>query len=66
MESEAVCSPPELERLRGFLSAEQGGINRRREGLLQQLGSMRPPTATKMAVYEWMENVSSLHKQLGV
>ena len=66
MESDAVHSPPDLEKLRGFLSAEQGRINRRREGLLQELASLRPPAATKVAMYEWMENVSSLHKQLGV
>ena len=63
MESDTVHSPPDLEKLRGFLSAEQGRINCRREGLLQELDSLRPPAATKVAM---MENISSLHKQLGV
>ena len=65
MESDIVRKPPEMEKLREFLAAEQGSLTRRREELLQQLSSMRPPKATKTAVYEWNESVTKLHKQLG-
>ena len=65
MESSEVVSPPELERQKELLSAEQAAVNRRREELLQQMAGFRPPVTTKSAVYEWKENVEKLNQQLG-
>ena len=65
MESSEVVSPPELERQKTLLAAEQAAVNRRREELLQQMAGFRPPITTKSAVYEWKENVEKLNQQLG-
>ena len=61
----AVLSPPDLEKLRTFLVVEQGSLTKRREELLQKLGSLRPPRASKVAMYEWNESAEKLHQQLG-
>ena len=65
MESSEVVSPPEMERQKELLAAEQAAVNRRREDLLQQMAGFRPPVTTKSAVYEWKENVEKLNQQLG-
>ena len=65
MESSEVVSPPDLERQKEFLAAEQATVNRRREELLQQMAGFRPPVTTKSAVYEWKESVEKLNHQLG-
>ena len=65
MASDAVLSPPDLEKLRTFLVAEQASLTKRREELLQKLGSLRPPGASKVAMYEWNESAEKLHQQLG-
>ena len=65
MVSGAVLSPPDLEKLRTFLVAEQASLTKRREELLQKLGSLRPPGANKVAMYEWNESAEKLHQQLG-
>ena len=64
MESGEVLSPPDLERQKELLAAEQAAINRRRGELLQQMVEFRPPAATKSAIYEWKENIESLNQQL--
>ena len=64
MTSDAVLSPPDLEKLRTFLVAEQASLTKRREELLQKLGSLRPPGASKVAMYEWNESAEKLHQQL--
>ena len=64
-ESSEVVSPPELERQKELLAAEQATVNQRREDLLQQMAGFRPPITTKSAVYEWKENVEKLNQQLG-
>ena len=66
MESSEVVSPPELERQKALLAAEQAAVNRRREELLQQMAGFRPPITTKSVVYEWKENVEKLNQQLGM
>lgn len=66
MESSEVVSPPELERQKKLLAAEQAAVNRRREDLLHQMARFRPPTTTKLAVYQWKENVEKLNQQLGI
>lgn len=65
MASDVVLCPPDLEKLRTFLTAEQASLTKRREELLQKLGDLRPPGASKLAMYEWSERVESLHQQLG-
>ena len=65
MASDVVLCPPDLEKLRTFLAAEQAGLTRRREELLQKLACFRPPGASKLAMYEWNESIESLHQQLG-
>ena len=47
------------------LSEQQAEVNAEREGLLQQLGAMRPPQATKAAIHAWTECVGALNKRLG-
>jgi len=64
MASDVVLCPPDLEKLRTFLAAEQASLTKRREELLQKLGDLRPPGASKLAMYEWSESVESLHQQL--
>ena len=66
MASDAVLSHPDLEKLRTFLVAEQASLTKRREELLQKLGSLRPPGASKVAMYEWNESAEKLHQQLGM
>ena len=65
MESSDVVSPPDIERGKEFLAAEQATINRKRGELLQQMASFRPPMATKSTVYEWKEHIEKLNVQLG-
>ena len=60
-----MVSPPDLERQKEFLAAEQSAVNRRREELLQQMAGFRPPVTTKSAVYEWKESVEKLNHHLG-
>ena len=64
MASDVVLSP-DLEKLRTFLVAEQASLTKRREELLPKLGSLRPPEASKVAMYEWNESAEKLHQQLG-
>ena len=66
MESSDVVSPPELEREKELLAAEQAVVNGRREELLQQMAEFRPPTTTKSAIYEWKQDVEKLNHQLGM
>ena len=66
MESDKVLDPVDVRKQKGLLAAEQVAINRRREELLQQILGLRPPVATKAALYEWKENVESLNQQLGM
>ncbi len=65
LQCEGLVESPDLKRLKEWLGVEQGGVNRRREELLGQLSSLRPPQASKSAMYEWNETVLKLHKQLG-
>jgi hypothetical protein len=65
MEGSEVVSPPELERQKELLAAEQVAVNRRRKELLKQMAGFRPPITTKSAVYEWKDNVERLNQQLG-
>lgn len=65
MASDVILSPPDMEKLRTFLVAEQASLTKRREELLQKLGSLRPPGASKVAMYEWNESAEKLHQQLG-
>lgn len=65
MESGDVVSPPDIERGKELLAAEQAAINRRRRELLQQMAAFRPPMATKSTVYEWKENIEKFNQQLG-
>ena len=64
MASDVVLSP-DLEKLRTFLVAEQASLTKKREELLQKLGTLRPPGANKVAMYEWNESAEKLHQQLG-
>lgn len=64
IESGEVVTPPELERQKELLAAEQTAVNRRRRDLIQQVVGFRPPSGTKSAIYEWKENVEKLNQQL--
>ncbi|XP_065918030.1 coiled-coil domain-containing protein 180-like isoform X2 [Dysidea avara] len=64
MNSELVCNPVEVNKLKEFLIAEQKSINRKRQELLQQISSLGPPAVNKSLVYEWHRTVTRLHNQL--
>ncbi|KAL5484522.1 hypothetical protein EMCRGX_G021038 [Ephydatia muelleri] len=64
MESDAVRDPPELQKVKALLKAEQTAVTRQREELLNQFSAMKPPKATKLAIYEWNEKVLRLQHQL--
>ena len=65
VESSEVLTPPDLEKQKEFLAAEQTAVNRRREELLRQIAGFRPPVTSKSAVYEWKESMDKLNQQLG-
>lgn len=64
MNSSVIKDPPELRRKFDLFTAEQRTLNKKRLDLLESLRNMRPPNATKSAVYQWNTALAEVCRQL--
>lgn len=64
MTTPAVVSPPGVENVRMSLITDQEVLNRQRLELVETLCDMKPPNATKSAVYRWRQDMKSLTSEL--
>eukprot|EP00118_Oscarella_pearsei_P002959 m.12399 g.12399 ORF g.12399 m.12399 type:complete len:1507 (+) comp24025_c0_seq1:45-4565(+) len=65
MNSPAVLSPPEINKLISFMTAKQQAMNKRRLDLLHQFGKLCPPSCTKTAIYGWNSSMRKIQEDLG-
>ncbi|KAK2566086.1 Coiled-coil domain-containing protein 180 [Acropora cervicornis] len=64
MNSSLIKDPPELRQKFELFTAEQRSLNKKRLDLLESLRNMRPPNATKSAVYQWNTALMETCRQL--
>ncbi len=65
LSSELIADPPDFQRVKEHLIAEQRGIQQRREELLEQVGALAPPKATRTIIYLLKATADKLHQELG-
>ncbi|GFO20007.1 coiled-coil domain-containing protein 180-like [Plakobranchus ocellatus] len=64
MATEAVVHPPGVENVRMSLITDQEVLNGQRLELVETLCDMKPPNATKSAVYRWRQDMKTLTDEL--
>ncbi|RUS87182.1 hypothetical protein EGW08_005022, partial [Elysia chlorotica] len=64
MATPAVVTPPGVENVRMSLITDQEVLNRQRLELVETLCDMKPPNATKSAVYRWRQDMKTLTTEL--